>query len=308
MHWRRIFFTPQGVLRLPWRLLATTLTWLTLTLTLSTLLVVVLVLTRAAGWLPTQPGALPAGLFALLAVVAALATVGTLALAQRLWEPLTWDHWGLRLPRAAGRDLLLGFAAGLFMQAAVAVALYLTGSATWRASLSTTPPAVLAGSVVLWLLVFAVVAWYEEALLRGYLYTTLAHGLGPWVGAGLSAVVFGLLHADNPAFGPRAFLGIALVGLFFVLIRRPTPWGLALPVGVHWGWNFAEGVLFGFPVSGLPVPALAQADLTGPAWWTGGAFGPEAGAVVLVALAVGWVLLRPRLAPPAPIPHEKEAA
>lgn len=53
---------------------------------------------------------------------------------------------------------------------------------------------------------------------------------------------------------------------------------LGLAVDFHAGWNLAMGVVFGQPVSGLSVPArLLVVDVTGPAAWTGGAFGSEAG-------------------------------
>ncbi len=304
MDWRRIFFTAAGVWRLPWRLLWTSLTWVALSLTLGTLLTVFLIWRGSPLLATARPDALPAGLYAGFVFAATLATALTLAWAQRWWEPFTWAHWGLRLTRPAWREVAIGFAAGVLMQAAVAVALYLTGSATWQRD----PAVPLQAWLVTagwWLFVFAAVGWYEEALFRGYLYTAVAQAWGPWPGLVLSSLVFALLHGDNPAFGPRAFLGIGALAGFLVLLRRGTPSDLALPIGVHWGWNFAEGIVFGFPVSGVALPTAWQVTLTGPPWWTGGAFGPEAGAVLLVALAVGVGLLRPRRTPPQPLSQEQ---
>jgi len=304
MSFRRWFFTPQGVWRLPWRLLWTSLAWLSLSLLLSAVAMLLLLFSGHEPLVRTEaPGpsadtstiTLSMSTSALMAslVVSALATAVTLALAARFWEPFTWADWGLHLHRGtAWRDLALGFGAAGLMQASVAAALYLSGAATWHLTPATDWTAWIRAAA-LWLFLFALVGWYEEALLRGYLFTTLAYSLRPWLAAVLSALVFAGLHAGNPGFSPLAFGGLTIIGLFFVALRRPTPWGLALPIGVHWGWNFFEGLIFGFPVSGLPVPTIAQATLTGPDWWTGGSFGPEAGAVVLVALIVGWILLRP---------------
>ena len=292
MSLRRWFFTPQGVWRLPWRLVWTGLTWLTLTLVLSVLSAVMFALSGSPRFFTQlDTSTVSAAAYAWMAGVAAAGTALTLALAARFWEPLTWDDFGLRLNRAAWRDVTWGFAVGGLMQGGVAVALYLSGVARWHVAAPQAWPRQIA-SVGLWLGVFALIGWYEEALLRGYLYTTLNHSLGRWSAAALSSLVFAGLHAGNPGFGVGAFIGLTLVGLFFVAVRRSTPWGVALPVGVHWGWNFFEGVVFGFPVSGLEVPTLGRMTLAGPEWWTGGAFGPEAGVVVLVALAVGWALLR----------------
>ena len=51
-------------------------------------------------------------------------------------------------------------------------------------------------------------------------------------------------------------------------------------------WNYAQGPLFGFPVSGLGFGTIMKTTVTGPALWTGGAFGPEGGLLVTLALVV----------------------
>jgi hypothetical protein len=59
---------------------------------------------------------------------------------------------------------------------------------------------------------------------------------------------------------------------------------LWLPIGIHAGWNFAEGTIFGTGVSGTAVHAsLLHGALRGPALVTGGSFGPEAS---IAAIAV----------------------
>jgi hypothetical protein len=60
---------------------------------------------------------------------------------------------------------------------------------------------------------------------------------------------------------------------------------------LHIGWNFFEGVGFGFPVSGLDSYALTRITVHGPEIWTGGAFGPEAGLIVLPSLILGAFLI-----------------
>jgi hypothetical protein len=51
-------------------------------------------------------------------------------------------------------------------------------------------------------------------------------------------------------------------------------------------------VVFGFPVSGLDVYRLVRTRIAGPTLWTGGAFGPEAGLILVPALLAGAVLIR----------------
>jgi hypothetical protein len=85
-------------------------------------------------------------------------------------------------------------------------------------------------------------------------------------------------------------MGIFLAGVFFAYayIRTKQLW---LPIGMHIGWNFFEGVVFGFPVSGLEPYALTRITVQGPEIWTGGVFGPEAGLIVLPALILGAFLI-----------------
>jgi CAAX protease family protein len=57
----------------------------------------------------------------------------------------------------------------------------------------------------------------EELFFRGFLFTTFAGRIGPRWGALLSGVVFGLVHAPNPAAGLVALgvLGVCLCALYW---------------------------------------------------------------------------------------------
>ena len=102
----------------------------------------------------------------------------------------------------------------------------------------------------------------------------------------LSSLIFGLLHLGNPHATAVGAAGIILAGLFlgYAFVRTGQLW---LSIGIHIGWNFFEGVVFGFPVSGLTVYHVTRVVISGPELWTGGAFGPEAGLIVIPAMAVG---------------------
>jgi hypothetical protein len=90
----------------------------------------------------------------------------------------------------------------------------------------------------------------------------------------------------NPNLSWLAFLGLFLSGLFLAYgyLRTEQLW---LPIGLHLGWNFFEGIVFGFPVSGNYTYQLVRQTTTGPELITGGAFGPEAGLILLPALLLG---------------------
>ena len=145
-------------------------------------------------------------------------------------------------------------------------------------------------STLSFLLVFVFVGWNEELLSRGYHLQTLASGLNLVGGIVLSSAVFGLLHLGNPNATWISAAGIFLAGLFLAYgyVRTRQLW---LSIGLHIGWNFFEGVVFGFPVSGLDIYPLTHIRIQGPELWTGGAFGPEAGLVVIPGLLLGSILI-----------------
>jgi len=83
------------------------------------------------------------------------------------------------------------------------------------------------------------------------------------------------------------FLGAVLLGLAYLRTRS-----LALPIGIHLGWNWTHGHLLGFGVSGFAQPGWFHPLLQDlPEWVTGGRFGPEASIFAVVADVLLIVLL-----------------
>lgn len=147
-------------------------------------------------------------------------------------------------------------------------------------------------NILLYLGIFILVGWNEELLFRGYRLQNLAAGLKPVWGVLISSAWFGIVHLANPNTEAKAFVavGIFLAGVFLAYGYLATR-QLWLPIGLHIGWNFFEGVGFGFPVSGLDIYRLTRITVNGPELWTGGAFGPEAGLILLPGLLLGTALI-----------------
>jgi membrane protease YdiL (CAAX protease family) len=208
-------------------------------------------------------------------------------------EGLPLGSVGLRLDRRWGRECLLGALAGAGLIALMALAGFLGGGFRLMRNPAAGPGSLAAG---LWL--YLAVAFSEELLFRGYLFQRLVKGLGVWPTQLLMALLFAWVHWGNPGMTGAtrlwASLNIAIAAILLGLCRLRTR-SLALPIGLHLGWNWAQGSLLGFAVSGLPgvgwwTPVLQARNL----WLTGGAFGLEAslpcaivGTTACLVLALG---------------------
>jgi hypothetical protein len=140
------------------------------------------------------------------------------------------------------------------------------------------------GQVALTLVVLAPAALAEEVVFRGLPLVVLAAAIDRRVAIVVTSVLFGLAHLTNPNVSALAVTNIALAGVFLA-VAFYAPGGMWTAWGAHLGWNGMLAALDA-PVSGLPflIP-LIDYDPDGPAWLTGGSFGPEGGLFATVALA-----------------------
>ncbi|MBI2758292.1 MAG: CPBP family intramembrane metalloprotease [Chloroflexi bacterium] len=219
-------------------------------------------------------------------------------LARRLLDKRSISSLGLTLNIQMLWDILTGIGITFAMMGTIFTAMLLLGWSKFESFAWQTEPTLnVITNALTFLVIFILVGWNEELLSRGYHLQTIASGSNLLWGVVLSSTVFGLLHLGNPNATLVSAAGIFFAGIFIAYgyIRTKQLW---LSIGLHIGWNFFEGVVFGFPVSGLDIYPLTHITVTGPELWTGGAFGPEAGLIVLPALALGAALIylytRPR--------------
>lgn len=214
-------------------------------------------------------------------IIQGFGVIAGIMVARRLIDRRTVVALGLQWNPSAGRELVFGIVLGAGLQMLILILMFLMG---WA---SIGPGRFSAGSMLWPLFLFVVVAFYEELLMRGYIMQNVAEGLGMPAAVLISSLFFGALHLANPGSSAIAAVNIAVTGVFLAagyLVTR----SLYLPIGIHLAWNFFEGPVFGFPVSGLDSwPTLLATHVSGPAMWTGGSFGPEAGLLGLVAVLVG---------------------
>ena len=212
-------------------------------------------------------------------------------IASRWLDRRSFESLGLKVGRQALFDLLAGIGIVLVQLGFIYGIMSSLGWLTFDGfAWEFDAPGTVLMTTLLFFVIFLLVGWNEELLSRGYHLQTIASGLNMFCAVVISSAVFGLLHLDNPHATWVSTAGIFFAGVYqsYGYIRTRQLW---LPIGLHVGWNFFEGVVFGFPVSGLDIYALTRIQVTGPVSWTGGAFGPEAGLILLPSLIVGSALI-----------------
>ncbi|MGW5261634.1 CPBP family intramembrane glutamic endopeptidase [Microbispora sp. NPDC004025] len=183
---------------------------------------------------------------------------------------------------AVGRGLLIGV--GMF--AAVIVNLAFLGYYRVDGLGSVTGAAGLIGFM-------AAAAVTEELLFRGVLFRIIEGWAGTWIALALTGLVFGLMHLSNEHANLWGAIAIAIEAGGMLAAAYAATRTLWLPIGLHFGWNFAAAGIFSTEVSGNGASqGLLHSVTSGPALLTGGDFGPEASPYsVLFGLALTIVFL-----------------
>jgi len=209
---------------------------------------------------------------------------------------------GLAIMPTTLRDFGLGTLLGFLAMGMIALVLLAIGG------LQISPRDLDAGTAA-WIVLssvflFSIGALTEEVLFRGYVFQTLVQGITMLPALIIMALLFAAAHLANPNASMFGIVNVALAALTFSFAYLKTR-SLWLPLGLHFGWNFSQTTVFGFPTSGIDFDnhKLFLLTQSGPDWLTGGAFGPEGGALATAALA-GWawyILKSKRLSAPAGI-------
>ena len=274
----RIFISPnEPRLRAGWRLLIQTILWIVFSLILSVVVSFFGPIGRVSLFLEQ--------------IINFAAITGSVYVARRWLDKRSFESLGLTLNGRTFPDILAGVGITFILMGVIYALMSALGWVTFKGfAWQFDPINVVVRGVLTFFVVFIIVAWNEELLSRGYELQTIASGLNLFWGVIISSAVFGLLHLGNPNATWVSAAGIFFAGLFlaYAYIRTKQLW---LSMGLHLGWNYFEGVVFGFPVSGLSIYPLTRIEVHGPELWTGGAFGPEAGLIVLPGLILGALLI-----------------
>ena len=194
---------------------------------------------------------------------------------QREPTELAWDGAGARIARGA--------LIGTLMFAAVILNIAFLGDYHVDGLGSVTGAVGLFGFM-------AAAAVSEELLYRGLLFRLIEERTGTWIAMLLTGMLFGLIHLTNSDATLWGAIAIALEAGFMLAACYAATRNLWVPIGLHFGWNFAAGGIFSVVVSGNgESKGLLEATLSGPTLVTGGDFGPE-GSLYTVAAGVALTM------------------
>lgn len=192
------------------------------------------------------------------------------------------SRYGVKWLAEIGKGILIG----IVMISLVVGGIWITGNASLTVGSTGFDPW-LAGYFIM----FIAVGFGEEICYRGYAMASMRTARPSWLILVLPAILFGAAHGLNSNFSLLAFINICLVGVFLGLLFWYTD-RIWIPIGFHIAWNYFQGPVYGFEVSGIDTPRIFIARIGEPNLLNGGGFGPEGGlfTTAVLVLAIGCVL------------------
>jgi membrane protease YdiL (CAAX protease family) len=143
--------------------------------------------------------------------------------------------------------------------------------------------------------IFVLVSVNEEVLVRGYMLRNLMDSMNRYLALVVSSLLFVALHLFNPNLSSIGLLNLFLAGILLGISYIFTK-NLWFPIALHFSWNFFQGPIFGYEVSGNTFYTLIKQKLQGNEILTGGKFGFEgsilASILCTIAIIACWYIYK----------------
>ncbi|HEX5576141.1 MAG TPA: type II CAAX endopeptidase family protein [Gemmatimonadales bacterium] len=228
------------------------------------------------------------------ALVFALLIAAVLYLAGRVLDHRRMSDYGFHFGRNWWTDLGFGLVLGALLLFGILAMELAMGWVNVTGSFAPSTGQPFVATILVGVVAVAAVAFGEEASYRGYPIKNLAEGIartrwGMIIAVVIPAVYFGLAHTTNENATWLSTFNIVIFGLLFgtgyVLTGE-----LALPIGLHFGWDFVQGFVFGVVAEGKQYGSvLVLADDSSARLWTGRPYGVEGGLMGTAAFIAGFL-------------------
>ena len=242
----------------------------------------------------------------LIVFISAISSTIATIIARKWFDKKSFKSLGLKWNKKAVKDLLFGFLlsalmAGMFFSFLLLFGLIELKGITFQNTIFNNSGAfdfvefmkVLSiGSLSILLIEHILVGYWEELVFRGYLFQNMIAGMGLQLAIIISCIIYGLVHSLNP--NATILSSAIIIGFGFLRIYGYLSTSLLwLSMGMHIGWNFFQGPIFGFAASGHKMAVLFKHDfLSDKQFLTGGEFGPEGSILILPVLVFALMVMR----------------
>lgn len=226
--------------------------------------------------------------FSISIVLQNLALIGSSMIIWKAFEKKKITSMGLINIKEGYKELVIGLLLGAVTITIVGVVLLLIGEVKLVNSLSKPN---FSYELLTGLIAFIAVGFGEEIFGRAYCMSVLKQTRNKYVILGVSSAIFAAMHLGNSGVSFLALINLFLVGILFgyMFMKSGNVW---MPIGFHITWNYFQGYVLGFQVSGNEVMGIYQLQNVGNSFINGGAFGPEGGIIVTVISIITLFIVR----------------
>jgi hypothetical protein len=140
------------------------------------------------------------------------------------------------------------------------------------------------------LVLMVLVAISEELVFRGYVLRNLQQSTTPLAALFISAALFAIFHSANPGSNWLALVNVFIAGILLGINYCFTK-NLWFGIALHFAWNFFQGPVLGYEVSGLDIPSILTQSIGKNTLLTGGSFGFEGSLVNTILCLLAIVIL-----------------
>ena len=225
--------------------------------------------------------------FATTMILQNISLIAASIIIWKIFEKKKIGEMGISNIKKGYKEFGVGLALGAVTITIVAIVLLLIGSVKLVNPI-TSPK--FTNDLIIGIFIFIAVGFGEEIFGRGLCMSVLKQTRNKWVVLIVSSIIFAAMHLGNDGIGMLPLINLFLVGMVFgyMFMKSSNIW---MPIGFHITWNYFQGYIWGFQVSGIEINGIYKIEGVKNTLLNGGAFGPEGGLIVTLILILTFVFV-----------------